>query len=96
MSVHCEQAGETLLCIGNACGLYRCIQTWLYLDTAGASSRGPFQCFYPVLGMCLQLALAPVVPCGVLSHLSLLLQGCPTRPPQQLLTVRQASECPSR
>lgn len=45
-----EQAGEPLLSIGSACGLYEHIQTWLYLGTAGTSSRGPFQCFYPVLG----------------------------------------------
>lgn len=58
-----EQAGETLLSIGNASGLNEHI---LYLDTAGMSSRGPFQCFFPVLGMCLQLALTPVVHLGCL------------------------------
>lgn len=57
----CEQAGETLS-TGNACDLYRHIQTCLYLDAAGIyEQQGPFQCFYPVLGMCLQLALTSVV-----------------------------------
>lgn len=81
---------ERLLSIGNASGLYKHMQAWLYLDTADIyEQQSPFQCFYPEPGMCLRWHLWCAY--GVLSHLSLLLQGHPTRPPQQLLTVRQGA-----
>lgn len=60
----------------NACGLYERIQSRLSLDISGASSRGPFQCFYPVFRTCLQLASTSVVVClASCLYLSWLVQG---------------------